>query len=54
MQEWRDRDEVLKKRFNLHDSPIFKQIYRNIQFCIDQCKHIAEQLILIALEGKEK
>lgn len=54
MQECRDRDEVLKKRSNLHDSPIFKQIYRNIQFCIDQCKHIAEQLILIALEGKEK
>jgi hypothetical protein len=45
MKDCRDREEELKKRLNLENSPIFNKSYRNIQFCIDQCKHIAEQLV---------
>ena len=45
MKECREREEELKKHFNLQNSPIFNKTYRNIQFCIDQCKSIAEQLV---------
>jgi len=45
MQEFRDREEKLKTKLNLHGSPIFKKNYRNIHFCIEECKRIAEQLI---------
>lgn len=50
-QELRNEEEELKKRFNLHDSPIFNRTYRNIQFCIEQCKDVADQLIESKVNG---
>lgn len=47
-----DEDMInLIKMFSKHPklikSPIFNQIYRNIEFCIDECKSIANQLIML-------
>lgn len=50
MQECRDREEELKTRFDLHNSPIFNRTYRNIHFCMEECKNMAEQLISMAHE----
>jgi len=52
MKDFRDREEDWKKRFNLQDSPLFNRSYRNIQFCIDQCKSMAEQLVQTSSEKK--
>ena len=47
MQEYRDREKELKDKFDMHDSPIFHNSYKNIEFVIGECKSIAEQLIEI-------
>jgi hypothetical protein len=53
MNDCRDIEEGLKKRFNLQDSPIFYRRYKNINFCIEQCKSMAEQLNNMALKKGE-
>jgi hypothetical protein len=50
MQEYRDSMEKLKKNFNLENSPIFRNTYKNIEFCINECKSMAEQLIELRVE----
>jgi len=47
MAEFKKKTEELKKRFNLENSPIFNRIYRNMEFCIYECKNIIDQLIEI-------
>lgn len=38
------RNQELKEHLGLHGSPIFNNSYKNIQFCINECKSMAEQL----------
>ena len=45
MQIYKDSMEDLNKKLNIED--IFRRTYKNIQFCIDECKSIADQLIEI-------
>ncbi len=45
MKSIRKYEQEMKERFNMHDSPIFKKEYRNIRFCINECKSMAEQLV---------
>jgi hypothetical protein len=45
MKDFRDREEELKKKFNLQHNPIFNKSYKNIEYCINECKSIADQLI---------
>lgn len=52
MMKWRKEEEMLKKEFNLNNSPIFQKNYRNINYCIEQCKSMAEQLKSTAKEVK--
>lgn len=51
MQDVRDNEEKIKKF--CPNSPFWVGTYRNIQFCIDQCKYMAEQLVDIAKGNKE-
>lgn len=44
MDSFRKNVEMTKHKFNLHDSPIFQRNYRNVHYCIDECKSMAEQL----------
>lgn len=52
MQKFTDDMQELKDRFNLHDSPIFNKSYKNIEFCIGECKSMAEQLNAITKMDK--
>ena len=45
MQDYRDSIEDLKKKLNMQDNPIFKISYKNIEYCINECKSMAEQLV---------
>lgn len=42
--KYRKNMDDLKEEFNIHNSQIFKNTYRNIDFCIEQCKSICKQL----------
>ena len=44
-QKWRQEEDELKNKYNLNNSPIFNRSYKNIQFCIDECKSMAQQLM---------
>lgn len=52
MKDNRDKMEKLKKMLDICNSPLFNTIYKNIQFCMDQCKSMAEQLMKKSNEGK--
>jgi hypothetical protein len=45
MKDCRDREKELKDKFLLHDSPIFNNTYKNIHFCMEECRSMAEQLV---------
>lgn len=38
--------DEMKKNFNNEDSPIFLRSYKNIVYCIQECKSIVDQIIL--------
>lgn len=46
--------QELKKKFNLENSPIFQRHYRNVDYVIDQCVSIVDQLKNIAFTAKTK
>lgn len=46
--------QELKKTFNLEHSPIFKRYYRNIDYVVEQCIYIVEQLKNIAFNAMTK
>lgn len=47
MKEFREEGEKLKKDLNLYHSPFFHKTYKNIEFCIQEVKSMADQLVEI-------
>ena len=59
MKKMRDENPEMKKFDEMFpipeewkDSPLFHKTYKNIAYCIEECKSIADQLIVIK-ESKE-
>jgi len=50
MEDYRKETQELKKLYP--SSIIWNKSYKNIQFCIDQCKSMAEQLIELGKDSK--
>ncbi len=59
MKKSRDQNPEMKKFDEMfpipegyEDSPLFKNTYKNIAFCIEECKSLADQLVNMVKDGK--